>query len=406
MFVVIAFILSQNTDVDYSILILAVIIIPVIFLNRTLMAINFGWKPHIVSYGVIKHGIIQIPFSLVFVYYFEMGVPGIIFAAIAANFASIIVLVICARNIIKNKIKISYLKKWLGLFWLPTLYPGIYTLLVSFDVAVFSLITGTVYGLAFWMVALAIPNMIAQATSISKAVYPKLLGENKENYLTQNITLFFYFVIPLTALSITFARPALFALNPIYEEAHIVVLFTSLFTLFSSISFISQLFLTGDETVDKEKSSFKNYIKSKLFFIPSILILKNLLYLVILAIILFIVKDSSTQLQLVLYWSIIALITTIPSSLYLLFLVKKNFCVQFETKKIIKYLISSGIVFGSIYFLSEKFLIYDKNLFAFLPILLGLVIISIVGYLAITYSLDNRTRKLFIAIINELKNKS
>ena len=211
MFVVIAFILSQNTDVDYSILILAVIIIPVIFLNRTLMAINFGWKPHVVSYGVITLGIIQIPFSLVFVYYFEMGVPGIIFAAIAANFASIIVLVICARNIIKNKIKISYLKKWLGLFWLPTLYPGIYTLLVSFDVAVFSLITGTVYGLAFWMVALAIPNMIAQATSISKAVYPKLLGENKENYLTQNITLFFYFVIPLTALSITFARPALFA---------------------------------------------------------------------------------------------------------------------------------------------------------------------------------------------------
>lgn len=406
MYVILAIILAQNTDADYSILIFAVALIPLIFLNRTLMAINFGYKPHVVNYGLLAYGVIQIPFSLIFVSFLEMGVLGIIFASVIANFASILVLAIYARNLIKNKIKIHYFKKWLGLFWLPTLYPGLYSLLVTFDVAVFSLVTGTVVGLAFWMAALAIPNMIAQATSISKAVYPKLLGEEKENYLTQNITLFFYFVFPLTALSIAFARPALFALNPIYEEAYIVVLFTSLFTLFSSISFISQLFLTGDENVDKEKSSFKNYIKSKLFFVPSILILKNLIYLGILAIILFIVNNTSTQLQLVLYWSIIALITNIPSSLYLLLLVKKNFSVHFETEKIIKYLISSVIVFGSIYFLTEKFLMYDENIFVFLPILLGFVTISIVGYLAMTYSLDNRTRKLFSVIINEFKNNS
>ena len=406
-YILIAYLLGYNTDANNSVLIFAVVLVPAIFLNRTLMAIAFGWKPHIVSYGLLTYGIFQIPFSLLFVFHLDMGVSGIIISTLIANFASIIIYAIYTRGIIRTQIKIGYLKRWLKLFWLPTLYPGIYNVMTILDIAIFSLVIGSMSGLAFWIVSLTLPNLIAQAATISRAVYPKLIGEGKKDYLTSNITLFFYFLIPLTALSIIFARPILFALNPIYEQAYLIAVFTSLFTFFAAMSHIFQLFLTGQENVDADQGSrFKDYIKSKLFVVPSILILQYIVYLVILTVIFIIFRDEYSELQLVTYWAITALITSIPFSIYLFSLVKKNFALKLETKLIMKYLGVSIMIFGLIYVISEKFLVYTENVFEFIPQLLLFATIAIVGYLVTTYLLDLRTRKLVSAIINEFTNKS
>ena len=178
-YILIAYLLGYNTDANNSVLIFAVVLVPAIFLNRTLMAIAFGWKPHIVSYGLLTYGIFQIPFSLLFVFHLDMGVSGIIISTLIANFASIIIYAIYTRGIIRTQIKIGYLKRWLKLFWLPTLYPGIYNVMTILDVAIFSLVVGSMTGLAFWIVCLTLPKLIAQAATISRAVYPKLIGEGK-----------------------------------------------------------------------------------------------------------------------------------------------------------------------------------------------------------------------------------
>ena len=406
-YILIAYAFGYSTDANHSALVFASILVPVIFLNRTLMAINFGWKPHVVSYGLLAYGIFQIPFSLLFVFHLDMGVSGIIISTLIANVASMIIYAIYARDIIRPKIKMAYLKKWIKLFWLPTLYPGIYSIMTILDVAVFSLVIGSMTGLAFWIVCLTLPKLIAQAATISRAVYPKLIGEENKNYLSSNITLFFYFLIPLTSLSIIFARPILFALNPIYEQAYLIAVFTSLFTFFAAMSHIFQLFLTGQENVDADQGSrFKDYIKSKLFAVPSILILQYIVYLVILTVIFIIFRDEYSELQLVTYWAITALITSIPFSIYLFSLVKKNFALKLETKLIMKYLGVSIMIFGLIYVISEKFLVYTENVFEFIPQLLLFATIAIVGYLVTTYLLDLRIRKLVSAIINEFTNKS
>ena len=406
-YILISYIFGYTTDANNSVLIFSVVLIPIMFLNKTLMAINFGWKPHIVSYGMLAYGITQIPFSLLFVLHLDMGVSGIIISTFIANTASVIIYAIYARNIIRAKIQIDYLKRWIKLSWLPLLYPGVWRIMTILDIAIFSLIIGSMAGLAFWVVSLTLPLLIAQAATISRAVYPKLIGEKKNEYISSNITLFFYFLIPLTALSIIFARPILFALNPIYEQAYLVAIFASLFTFFAAMSHIFQLFLTGQENVDADQGSrFKDYIKSKLFIVPSILILQYIVYLVILTVIFVIFKDEYSELQLVTYWSITALITSIPFSIYLFSLVKKNFALQLETKLIMKYLGVSIMVFGLIYIISEKFLVYTESIFEFIPQLLLFVTIAVVGYLVITYLVDLRIRKLFSAIINEFTNKS
>tara|TARA_B100001750_G_C15342158_1_gene512816 strand:- start:80 stop:919 length:840 start_codon:yes stop_codon:yes gene_type:complete len=275
------------------------------------------------------------------------------------------------------------------------------------DIAIFSLIIGSMAGLAFWIVSLTLPILISQAATISRVVYPKLIGEQNDEYISSNITLFFYFLIPLTALSIIFARPILFALNPIYEQAYLVAIFASLFTFFITISHVLQLFLTGKENVDADENShFKDYIKSKLFVVPSILIFQYIVYLGIITIMFVTFKNEYSELELVTYWSIINLIVSIPFSVYLFSLVKKNFVFKLETKLITKYLGITVIIFGLTFIISDKLLVYTENIFEFIPQLLLFVMIGVVGYLILTYLLDLRIRKLFSAIINEFMNKS
>ena len=406
-YILISYIFGYTTDANNSVLIFSVVLIPIMFLNKTLMAINFGWKPHIVSYGMLAYGITQIPFSLLFVLHLDMGVSGIIISTFIANTASVIIYAIYARNIIRAKIQIDYLKRWIKLSWLPLLYPGVWRIMTILDIAIFSLIIGSMAGLAFWVVSLTLPLLIAQAATISRAVYPKLIGEKKNEYISSNITLFFYFLIPLTALSIIFARPILFALNPIYEQAYLVAIFASLFTFFITISHVLQLFLTGKENIDvSEKSYFKDYIKSKLFVVPSILIFQYIVYLGTITIMFVTFKNEYSELELVTYWSIINFIISIPFAVYFFSLVKKNFVFKLETKLITKYLGITIIIFGLTFIISDKFLVYTENIFEFIPQLLLFVTIGVVGYLILTYLLDLRIRKLFSAIINEFMNKS
>lgn len=404
-YIIISYFVGQQTNINQNYILFAAILIPLIFLNRTLSAINMGWKPHAVSYGTFAFGVSQIPLALIFIYLLNMGVYGVILTIVFAYLVSIAVLSIYAKTKIKNTFKKELLTKWLKLFWLP-LYPAISSILYWSDLVIFSVIVGSVIGVAFWSAAMVISSLIAHSALISRAVYPKLLGSNNIEYIKENLTQLFYFAIPLTALAITFARPALFALNPEYEIATSVVIFTSIFVFLNTLSTVFHSFLTGIEKVDiNEKSTFKDYIKSKLFFLPTLLLVQNGVYVSLLAVGLLILTNIvSSQLELVIYWSILALVTQIPFTVYHYALVKRNFVSPFDYV-VFKYLLVSIGTFGLVYIITEQFLDYKNNVFEFLPDLLLFVGLAIVSYLAITYLIDFRTKKLFKSIIEEIRSK-
>jgi len=53
----------------------------------------------------------------------------------------------------------------------------------------------------------------------------------------------------------------------------------------------------------------------------------------------------------------------------------------------------------------NSILVYIETIFVFLPNLLVYVIISVSGYLTITYFTDSKTKELFNSIISEIKKK-
>lgn len=405
-YLIIIHFVGVQANVDTNVLVFASILIPLIFLNNTMTAITLGWKPHAVSYGTLSYGLAQIPMVLFFVYFLKLQLVGVIISSLFSFICSITVLIICSRNQLKNAIRKEFFKRWMRLFWLPV-YQGIAGMIFYLDVVIFSLITGSVIGVAFLSAAKVVPNFVTSSALVSRAIYPKLLRGGDNVYLKENITLLFYFAILFATISITFAHPILFALNPFYEVAVPVVIFMTLQIFLNTLSTVFQSLITGKEKVDvNEKILFMEYIRSKLFFIPTLMIVQYGTYIGLLALVLLLlISNGTSQIDLVIYWSIVGLIIQIPFTIYYYLLVRKNFNSVFHMKSILKYLFVGMGVFGTVYVLMENYLHFVSNIFVFLPNLLLYVAIGVGLYVLITYSIDLRTRKLVSAIIAEIKNR-
>jgi len=224
--------------------------------------------------------------------------------------------------------------------------------------------------------------------------------------LKENFTQVFYFGIPLVSMIIIFARPALFALNPSYETATPIVIILGIQIFLNMLSGLLQLCLWGIEKVDlNEESTFKDYVKSKLFSTPTIVLIQSSIYVCFLAIGLMMLSPSHSQLDLLIYWSIIGLVIQIPSTIYFYLSVKKHLSLTMDSLTILKYLLISIVVFVITFILMNHFLVYQKNIFEFIPNLLLYIVLGVGGYMIITYLVDLRTKKLFHAIIQEIYSK-
>ena len=406
-YIIISYLMSYYTNVEQNTLLFAAVLIPPMFINGILTAINLGWKPHAISYGTLAYGVSSIPIALFFIYYLDFGVTGIIISVFLANIISIIILFYYAKEKIRDQFNKTIFKKWLKFSWLP-LYPGIAILVAGLDISIFTIITGSVIGLAFWTAAMILPSIISHTALISRAVYPKLLEEKTKEFLSENLTLLFYFGIMLISLAVTFARPGLYALNPIYEIAFPVAIILSFEVFLSVLTNVFLLSLAGVEKVDKfENSTFKDYIKSKLFFPQTIRLIQTIIYIIILTVGLSILVGSvGSNLELLLFWSSIALVTQIPLVCVLYYYVQKNMTIKLEISRIVKFGLVAISIFGFTYFLTDEFLVYSTDVFSFIPSLIMFISFGVGLYFIITYFIDKRIRSLVNAIIYEIKTRS
>lgn len=403
---IVSFFVGSQSNADISIMLFAVILVPVNFLNHTLSGINQGWKPQVASYGFLAIEISKVPIGLLLIYFLDLGILGVIITTVLSFLCSIIIQSVYARKKLRAKFQIKFLKKWLRLSWVA-LYKDIPGTLFVSDLIIFSTITGNVVGIAYIVAARAISNIVKHSEKISIAVYPSMLAGGRQEHLQDNLMRVFYFAIPSIAFSITFAQPALFALNPEYAVASSLVIFLAFRTFMASLNRIFRAALQGIDKVDvTEDSKFRDYIKSSLIVLPTFRIIQYVAYVILLIIGLYLLVQSQTsQLDLVTYWAIVALSVEIPIAIYFSILVKRRFTLNLNYKAITKYLFSCIVAFGIVHLLMEKFLVYEISIFDFLPNLLIYILLAVTCYLSLTFLIDFKTRNLFKAIIKEVKGR-
>jgi O-antigen/teichoic acid export membrane protein len=397
-------IISDELSINTEIIIFGVILVPGIFLYKVVYAINLGWKPHLASYGLLISEVVKVPIVIALVYFFNMGLVGVIITFFIAQNMSVIFQIYILRDKIKGKIQFKYIRKWLKLSWL-SLYNPLSSLIYKTDVLIFVVFSESITGLAIFAVATIVSGIISIADNIVIPTYAKLLAEDKEKYLKENLTLMIYFTTPLGLLSVTFAKPALFLLNPIYEGVSIVVIIITIKIFFSSLVSIFQQYIWGNDKVDKEFGvDSKKFLKSSIFKIPTLKIIDYLGYLILLIVGLIILKQNSvTELDYVIYWASLSAIIQIPLLIYLGIKVRKELKITVDLKSVLKYILTGIMVFSVSVIITEEFLIYNNSIFEFLPQLLLFVIIPITLYIIITYVIDRRTKNLIHAVIKEIK---
>ncbi len=396
-------ILSSQNNADPVSMGFGAMIIPVYFVSQTIAAINRGYKPHAKSFGLLTFELLKIPTVLVRVYFLELGINGVIFAVTIAYSGKIIVQLFFAKPKLSTGFNRSIIKRWFKLSWLP-LFVTLHRFTNNLDIVLFSLITGSVVGIAYYHAAYIIAAVVAHSGMVSQALFPKLLAGGSQVYIKENFRLLLYFAIPILGIAIILSKPVLFALNPIYAEASIVVILLALKSFFSVLISVLYLILVGIEKVDIEKNPrFLSLLKSKLFFVPKMALIHSVIYIISLVTILsFLNSRNFSELELVTWWAMISLILEVPFFIYMWIQTRKNVDLSFPYSNFIKYSLAT-VAFVLVYFMTSDYLItYEISIYDFLPGLLAQVLICVMTYLLITYIIDKKTKMLFKSVINEL----
>ena len=394
--------ISEISDVDKGILMFGVLLLPVYYISKTLNQINTAHRPQVTSYGTIIFESVKTPIALAFVVYYDLGVQGVIITVLLAYFVRIAIQLYFAKNKLKNQFSWDVLKNWITNSWV-SFYEMLPNYIAKTDVVIFLLITNSVVGLAYYHVSLVVARLIVNSSLVSQGLYPKLLADGPSVSIKDIFTLSMYFAIPLLAMSIIFSKPALFALNPLYQGAEIIVILLAIQAFLTVPNSIFQKVLKGIEKVDaNENPKFKDLIKSNLFTISTARIVKFVIYLGLLVGGLLILTLNS-DIELVIWWGIVAVLSEIPLVIFWWNKIRHHAKFSFPTKEIIKYSFAT-IVFVLVYFITSDFIIiYKTSIYEFLPSIIIQVIICISVYISITYLIDKKTRSLVSKILSEIK---
>lgn len=398
------FLISENTETKFEILLLGVLLIPLVFISQTISGVNLGHSPHLVSSSHLIFQLTKILLAIITVLILHLDIFGVVLAMIAAYLVKIIFQLYFARDKLKDKFSFKKLKSWIRLSWVP-LFGHISSFLTTIDVAIYSIITGSVIGIAYFQAAYSIAAIVQHSGVISQALYTKLLANKSYDNIKNNLNYSLYLAVPLIGITIVFSKPALFALNPIYQNGWPIVVALSFRVFFQALRTIPTYIIWGTEEVDIETNpKFSKLLKSTFFKIPKFSIFFYSGYVLILVLFLYFFKLSNlTEIEIVTWWAIIGLLIEISFSLFLWSNSQKIVKLSFPTQAFLKYV--GGVFAFVIFFIftSESLLKYEEKLFDFLPSLLLELFLCVFIYLSVTFVIDKETRVLFRLIINEIR---
>ena len=385
-------------------MILGAILIPVTFLRGTLSAINLGHKPHAVSIGMAVFQSVKIPAGLGLVFFLGLGLDGAILTVFAAYLVDIAVQMRHARPKLAVLLDFSYLKGWIRQSWIP-LYGRIPGVLASLDVIIYTIIVGSIVGVAYYAAAAAVAGIVGRAGRISQALYPKLLAEGSRNYISENFTWVMYFAIPLLVVAAIFSRHAMFLLNPEYVGAWFAAILLAFNALVRVLIIFFRQVLMGTDTVDADESPrVSALLKSRLFLVGTIANVHHALYLGVLVVSLFAFNDMS-DLDLVAVWSAVFLAVSAPFVIYYGILVRRHAPFRVQFSAILRYL-AGGAGIAAVFILTNEHIVeFEVSIYSYVPGLLLELLLCCAAYLGITYAIDYKTRRLFKLVLLEISRR-
>ncbi len=404
-YIAIAYVYAPSGDAALGALVFAAILVPTEIIKKLLGALVLAHRPHTVEYGILVGELVKTGLGFMLIFSYNMGIEGVILAALFGAVANIALLGCYLRANLGGKLDVSFIKKWARLFWIPT-WMQIIPILTRSDVIVFSILTGSVVGVAYWTAARLVAFVTTHASRMNTALYPKLLGGGARQEMQENLLLVLYVTFALGAIVIALSGPAMWALNPIYEAAAPASVILVGLVSMRMLANVLVRAITGVEDVDAITTSTGAHLKSKLFTVPALVVAQRGAYLVALAAMLLVLLPLGIGIvELVVYWAALALVVQMPHFAHICILAKREFDVHLDVSALAKYAMCAVITFGITYAVSEYALVRDGSILEFAPKVVGAAVIGIASYIGLTYATDSKTRRLAALVMKEIRGR-
>lgn len=402
LFVVYVSLILQN-NVTLEIITLGGILVVAQFVSQTLTGINSGYKPHMTGYSILLFSILKVAVGAFTILLLQWEILGAILAILVSYLGKIVFQTCVAFPRLKGTIRLSVLLAWIRTSWLP-LFAGMSRYLYMLDVVLYSIITGSVVGVAYYYAAFTIARITTHSRLVAQALYPKLIADEAYVGIDGSFRLVLYIAIPTTVLSIIFAEAGLFVLNPLYQDAWPVVVLLAIRGFFFAIRGVPRTILTGTERVDMDGHvSFSRLVGSHLFKTPLVLTIFNLLYIVLLVLCLILLEGS--ELQLIIAWAAIGLLIEAASAIFMWKYADKVISLPVPWMSMFKFSLAAATFVVVFYATSPHILDYSLGIYGFLPLAAAQVVICSAVYLGVTYMIDHNTRHLLKSAYNMVRRR-
>jgi len=353
--------------------------------------------PQSVGYGLILQQVVRVIIGYVII--IQLGQPllgALVSTIIALSVQAVFYFKLLAGEL-KQRMQLRYVKEWLK---------G--SVLIVYSV-VGSVIAGFIFIMLFtyggfgsmdiYYAALQIANVITYSGSISFALYPKLLTEKRGEDVTASMKTVLMFALPMTIGVIALSSSYIVLLRPgtaMYPGAEWVLVVLALDAVVTVVIGIYGAVLTGVETVDHERLSFKSLVRSKLFtfyslsYVHSAITIPTTYY---------ILTTYALHQPLMSAFSVCVINSVVRFAMFLILaiMVRGMFKIAIPWRSIAKYGLASAVM-GVVLFL----LPYTNRI----STTLAWTAVGGMVYLAVLMAIDKEARRLPKAILREIRGKN
>ncbi|MDW8061440.1 MAG: hypothetical protein RMJ00_01930 [Nitrososphaerota archaeon] len=401
----------RSLNVDYLVLILVAVKLAIIGISSPFDWIAQGLKPEIIAYASIVFETSKLLSASILVAGLRLGLIGIISAISIGYVSKATILYRAVKGFTLGSSRdIKLIRRIFRGIWIP-IYGSIPSILSSIDAILLVHMTGTVDSLALISAIRTIGSPIALSLAISAALYPKLLAEGRLEDAEEAMKLVYMLSIP-SSIGVILLAP--YILSILRSEYTIVSIPLSVYAILQLISIASHLAMTiasGLEKVDlEEEAGFKDYVRSKLFRIANMSVASSLIYVGMLACMLYLQKDSSTSninpsLSVTYMWIVSVTISTIFSAVYAYKRLLKGIeRIKTPWTSIARYTAASIVMAIPVYILKPEAIYIEV-----LPLLRSItppILSGVAVYFATLYLIDSWFRRLISRLTSIIIRRS
>jgi hypothetical protein len=353
--------------------------------------------PHSVGYGLILQQVFRVIIGYVIIIHLGQPLLGAVVSTIIALSVQAVYYFKLLAGEWKQRIQWGYVKEWLkgSVLIIYSVVGGV----ISNFVFIMLFYYGGYSGMEIYYAALQIANVITYAGFLSYALYPKLLTEKRGEDVTSSMKTVSMFALPMTVGAIALSSSYIVLLRPEtairYPGAEWVLVVLALDSLVTVVSGIYGSVLSGVETVDRERLSFKSLVRSKFFSFYS---LSYVHFAMTIPITYYILTTYALHQPLVAAFSVCLINSVVRFAMFLILviMVRGMFKVAIPWRSIAKYSLASAVM-GAVLFL----LPYTNRI----STTLAWTAVGGLVYFALLMAIDKEARSLPKAIIQEIRGK-